>query len=204
MHITSSTFVKSLTHAKEAPNNKPSFAMIGRSNVGKSSLINCLLHRKNLARTSSMPGKTQLINYFLVNDAWFLVDLPGYGWAQASKTSRLKWEKMVKTYLSQASITTIFILLDSRHPLQSIDLAFIAWVIKAKLSYGLVLTKADKCKKKEIATHIRLLEKELHTRKWRLPPLFVTSATSAAYKSAPGGYHEILAYIEELLQEKDA
>ena len=202
MRITSSTFVKSLTHAQEAPSHPPSFAMIGRSNVGKSSLINSLLQRKNLARTSSVPGKTQLINYFLVNNSWFLVDLPGYGWAQASKASRLKWEKMVKTYLSQAPITTLFILLDSRHPLQHIDLNFMEWVVKAKLPYGLVLTKADKCKQKEISAHIRLLKKELEARKWPLPPLFVTSSTSAAHKAAPDGPNEILAYIHERLQAK--
>ena len=209
MHITSSIFVKSLTHAKNAPSDKPSFAMIGRSNVGKSSLINRLLNRKNLARTSAMPGKTQLINYFLVNDTWYLVDLPGYGWAKVSKAHRTQWEKMMKAYLSQAQLTTIFVLLDSRHPLQAIDLTFLEWIIQAKRSYALVLTKADKCKKK-ITTHIRQLQQALHARNWPLPPLFVTSAkevqrvdpTAIRKGESMQGYMEVLAYIEELLAQE--
>ena len=195
MRITSSVFVKSVVHAKEAPKGKPQFAMIGRSNVGKSSLINALLHRKNLARTSGMPGKTQLINYFLVNEAWFLVDLPGYGWAQRSKQQRAGWEKMVKSYLAQASLETVFLLLDSRHPLQAIDMTFIAWLVQAKLPYAVVLTKADKCTQRAINTHLQQLEKAFHARRWPLPPFFVTSA----HKPDGRGVADLLAYVQRFL-----
>lgn len=203
MKINTSSFLKSFTHAKDVPDNLPAFVTIGRSNVGKSSFINSLLKRKNLARISSMPGKTQLINYFLVNDAWYLVDLPGYGWAKVSKSSRLQWEKMIKTYLSQIKINTLFLLLDSRHPLQNIDLTFIQWVIQAKLTYALVLTKADKCKPIEIKNHIQQLEDTLHERGWSLPPLFVSSIkekrSNSSYPSTSPNHLEILTYIEECI-----
>jgi GTP-binding protein len=194
MRIDSSSFVKSATTAQKVPTDLPTFALIGRSNVGKSSLINRLLQRKSLARTSIKPGKTQLVNYFLVNKAWYLVDLPGYGWAQVSKKKRLQWDKMVKSFLSQATINTLFVLLDSRHPLQKIDMEFLHWVAQAKLSYGIVLTKADKCKKREVITHVGLLQKTLTQANYPLPPLFVTSS-----KDQSKGHEEMLEYVEEQL-----
>ena len=193
MKIISSTFVQSATSTKEAPNDKPAFALIGRSNVGKSSLLNRLLNRKNLARTSVTPGKTQLINYFLVNEQWYMVDLPGYGFAKVSKTSRASWEKMVHSYLRQASLQTVFLLLDSRHPLQALDIAFIDFLVQAKLPYALILTKADKSKRHQIALHIQKLENLLTSKKYALPPLFVTSASKGS------GHQDLLQYIDELI-----
>ncbi len=193
MKITSSAFVQSTTSFKEAPRDKPAFALIGRSNVGKSSLLNRLLSRKNLARTSTTPGKTQLINYFLVNEQWYLVDLPGYGFAKVSKKSRASWEKMVHTYLREATLQTVFLLLDARHPLQALDTAFIDFLVQAKRPYALILTKADKCKRHQIATHIQKLEKMLVDKQYALPPLFVTSASKGS------GHQDLLQYIDELL-----
>ena len=196
MKIISSVFVKSITHYHDAPKEKPAFAMIGRSNVGKSSLINTLLGRKNLARTSAVPGKTQLINYFLINDKWFLVDLPGYGWAKTSQTNRVKWEKMVSLYLSKASLGMIFLLIDSRHPLQKIDLDFIQWLDKRKLPFALVFTKADKCKKNVLKKNIQAMESRLHEYLVSLPPFFITSAKSEDNTlSKENGCQQILAYI---------
>lgn len=196
MHITTSSFVGSFTRPKDTPKDKPIFPFIGRSNVGKSSLINTLLNRKNLAKTSATPGKTQLINYFLINEAWYLVDLPGYGWAQIAQKKRVEWEKMTKAYLSQVPITTLFLLLDSRHPLLKIDLSFLQWIVKANLPYSLILTKADQCKKKEIYDHIRQLESTFYAKEWPLPPSFVT--TSKGNHSLASNI-EVLEYIEMML-----
>ena len=208
MDITSSLFLKSATHVKDAPSGKPAFAFIGRSNVGKSSLINALTNRKNLARTSVVPGKTQLINYFLINDQWFLVDLPGYGWAKVSKKSRLSWERMVKTYLTQAGLTTTFLLIDSRHKPQKIDLDFIDFLHKASLPYALVFTKVDKSKKKVTNDHLKAFEAVYLQHKWSLPPFFITTAKGMKGNNSPAntfqGNRQLLSHINDLVSALEA
>lgn len=197
MDIKSSLFYKSMISPREAPQDRPSFAMIGRSNVGKSSLINALLHRKNLARTSVVPGKTRLINYFLINEAWYLVDLPGYGWAQVSRSQRMLWVKMIKAYLTQTSLQTIFLLIDGRHPLQAIDRSLMAWLRGAKLPYAVVVTKADKCSSRVLTSHIQGLNKALQEDNILIPPVFVTSSKNRNHP----GLVDLLGYIEAHLDD---
>lgn len=150
MKIKSSVFYKSSSKPKEFPVlNIPRFAFIGRSNVGKSSLINMLIQRKNLARTSSKPGKTQLINHFLINDKWFLIDLPGYGYSKLSKTGKSKIQSVINNFFSHESKPTItFVLIDIRHEPQKIDLEFFNFLNILKIQFFLVFTKADKLKSK--------------------------------------------------------
>lgn len=139
--------------------NRPSFAFIGRSNVGKSSLINMLLGRDNLARTSKRPGKTQLIHHYLINEAWYLVDLPGYGWAQVSKALRARWESCSRGYLrANPELRRIFLLVDSRHAPQQIDLAFAQFLTRSKLPWELVFTKVDKLRKAALPTMAKRFE----------------------------------------------
>src|SRR5690606_10374394 len=138
------------------------FAFIGRSNVGKSSLINMLLERKYLAKTSSTPGKTQTINHYLVNEAWYLVDLPGYGYAHTSKAKKKDWAKMIKDYiLKRETLYCLFILLDSRLPPQTIDIEFINWAGSAEVPIGLILTKTDKLTKNQVNQNRKKIETKL-------------------------------------------
>ena len=178
MEINEVEFIGSYDREQACPKeNKPEFAFIGRSNVGKSSLINMLTGRTNIARVSKSPGKTQLINYFLVNDLWYLVDLPGYGYAKISKKKREAWEKMIERYLvTRRNLVTAFILLDSRLPLQKIDLEFINWMGERNIPFNIVYTKIDKIKKSELKGNIKRIESEL-LKYWNyLPESFITSA----------------------------
>ena len=169
------------------------YAFIGRSNVGKSSLINMLTSRKGLAMTSSTPGKTMLINYFLINDQWFLVDLPGYGYARRSKDDRARLERMIKGYISgRGQMTNLFVLIDVRHKPQAIDLEFMEWLGENGIPFSIVFTKLDKLTptagKKAVAAYTAAMLEQ-----WEeLPPVFATSATDGRGRDA------ILNYIEEM------
>ncbi len=174
--------------------DKREFAFIGRSNVGKSSLINLLVNRKSLAKTSSTPGKTQLINHFLINNAWYLVDLPGYGYASVSKSAKSTWGPMIENYLKQReNLTTTFILIDPRLTPQPIDLSFIQWMGEEGISFSIVFTKADKLSKNQLSKAVMLWETKLQQTWSELPMMFATSA------STKSGRDELLEYIGSLL-----
>ena len=193
MKINQAEFVISSTDIKQCPKpDKPEYAFIGRSNVGKSSLINMLTFRKKLAKISSTPGKTILINHFIVNKSWYLVDLPGYGYAKRSKTERQKWEKMIRKYiLNRTNMLTLFVLIDSRIEPQQIDLDFIDWLGISNIPFVLTFTKADKLKPLQLATNIENYKIKL-LEKWEEVPLFlVTSAVKG------DGRNEVLDYIEK-------
>ena len=178
MQIKSAEFVKSSPSIVECPTKMlPEYAFIGRSNVGKSSLINHLTSRKKLAKTSSTPGKTQLINHFLINENWYLVDLPGYGWAQTSKTNKAAWKKMINTYLEErASLACVFVLVDIRHEPQVIDLEFMQWLGETEIPFSIVFTKADKLGKTQIQSNVAGYKKEMKRTWEELPPTFITSS----------------------------
>lgn len=193
MIVKSAEFVISNTDPKKSPKaDKPEYAFIGRSNVGKSSLINSLVGRKNLAKTSSTPGKTQLINHFIINSEWFLVDLPGYGYAKKAKTDRKSWAEFIEKYiLNRENLMCLFVLIDSRLPLQKIDNEFMTWLGENGIPFCIVYTKADKLGKTQIQQNIAAIERELK-RSWEsLPQRFVTSAEMNL------GRDEILAFIAE-------
>ena len=159
------------------PSERPEFAFIGRSNVGKSSLINSLFGRKELAYVSKQPGKTQSINYFKVNDDFFVVDLPGFGYAKHSKKQRDNWGKMTKNYfLNRENLACVFVLIDSNIPLQEIDRQFINWLGEHHLPFALVFTKSDKSKPREVNKNIEGIKNALLEEWEYLPTLFVTSA----------------------------
>jgi GTP-binding protein len=193
MIISSARFVISNSDPSKCPDDKrPEFAFIGRSNVGKSSLINMLTRHKGLAKTSSTPGKTQLINHFLINDSWFLVDLPGYGYAKVDKKSREVWSKMIFKYLRERkNLVSVFVLIDSRIPLQKLDAEFMASLGIDSIPFSIVYTKIDKLTKNELSKNIAAIRKELKKEWENLPPEFYTSAESAL------GRDELLTYINE-------
>ncbi len=184
MNFTSAEFVVSSTDYKKCPpGDKPEYAFIGRSNVGKSSLINMLANHKNLAKTSSKPGKTQLINHFLMDKKWYLVDLPGYGWSKVSKEKKRQWQGMITDYLlHRKNLYLLFVLLDSRHPPQPIDIEFIRWVGEQGIPIAIILTKSDKISKNKILTNKRLLENALKKDWDTLPTIFISSAQNKAGK----------------------
>ena len=178
MQIKSAKFVKSSSHFKDCPEGELlEYAFIGRSNVGKSSLINKLVGIKTLAKTSQRPGKTQLINHFIVNDAWHLVDLPGYGWAKVSQTQRASFGKMIQSYiLKRKQLTNLFVLIDLRLEPQKIDLAFLEYLGEKEIPFTICFTKADKLSNNQInASLTRWHQALLHT--WEeMPAYYVTSA----------------------------
>jgi GTP-binding protein len=177
------------------PNDgKPEFAFIGRSNVGKSSLINMLIDRKDLARVSKEPGKTQSLNYYIVNNEWYLVDLPGYGYAKTSKKMRENWSKMIKDYLEvRNTLVTSFVLIDSRHTLQKIDKEFLEWCGEKGVPFNIIYTKADKNKQQELQKNIEAIENELLETWEELPTRFISSAEDRR------GKEDILGFIGDLL-----
>ncbi|MDR3129269.1 MAG: ribosome biogenesis GTP-binding protein YihA/YsxC [Tannerellaceae bacterium] len=193
MEITRAEFVMSNTDVKCCPSDGyPEYAFIGRSNVGKSSLINMLTCRKNLALTSQTPGKTQLINHFLINKEWYLVDLPGYGYARRGKEGRASIARIIESYILQReAMTNLFVLLDCRHDPKTIDLDFITWLGENTVPFSLVFTKADKISRLRIEDNIRIYREKLLETWEELPPLFVTSSTKCK------GREELLAYIAE-------
>jgi len=193
MMIKSAEFVVSNTDPKKCPTpDKAEYAFIGRSNVGKSSLINSLVNRKSLAKTSGTPGKTQLINHFVINHEWYLVDLPGYGYAKKAKTDRKSWAEFIEKYiLGRENLVCLFVLIDSRLPLQKIDNEFMQWLGENGIPFCIVYTKADKLGKTQIQQSVAAIEREL-LKSWEtLPQRFTTSAELNT------GREEILAFIEE-------
>jgi len=190
-------YIGSYPSEKKCPQAKyPEFAFIGRSNVGKSSLINMLCGRKNIARVSNTPGKTQLLNFFKVNQDWYLVDLPGYGYAKVSKKLRGKWQGMIGEYLkNRSSLSCTFVLLDSRHPLQDIDLEFINWLGENAIAFVIVYTKTDKLKPNDIEKNIAIIREELLQYWEELPQQFITSAKTKE------GKEELLTFIGDMLVE---
>jgi len=192
MVIRSAEFIKSSTSVKDCPpENLPEYAFIGRSNVGKSSLINMLTGFSKLAKTSSTPGKTQLINHFLINKQWFLADLPGFGFAKVSQSSRLKWENMIRNYLlKRENLVCCFMLIDLRHKALENDLEFMAWLGKNQIPICLAFTKADKLSHNQAAAAYAAYNKEL-AKKWDpVPPSVITSCKTTT------GRQELLGYID--------
>ena len=179
--------------AKCPKDRLPEYAFIGRSNVGKSSLINMLMQRKSLAKTSGKPGKTQLINHFLINKNWYLVDLPGYGYARVSKSSKKTFQKFITNYFEKREQMVLsFVLVDCRHEPQPIDMEFMQWMGESGIPFNIIFTKADKLKPKALERNMAAYsEKMLET--WEeMPPFFITSASNAT------GREEVLNYIEKI------
>ena len=194
MVIKSAEFVISNSRVEKCPTTGlPEYAFIGRSNVGKSSLINMLTARKGLAMTSQKPGKTPLTNHFIINDAWYLVDLPGYGYARLGKDSRDSLRRMIEDYvLERKELVLLFVLLDCRHEPQKIDLEFIQWLGEEGVPFALVFTKADKLSKGRLAANVEAYKAKLREEWEELPPIFVTSSEERM------GRDELLGYIEEI------
>ena len=192
MLIKEAVFIVSNTEIKNCPTDKkPEFAFIGRSNVGKSSLINMLTGKKGLAKTSGTPGKTQLINHFLINDTWYIVDLPGYGYAKASKSMRSNWEKFIADYLTKReTLINIFVLLDVRLEPQKIDLEFMNWCGEKGLPFSMVFTKIDKLSSSVLQKNLAKYKKEMLNCWEEMPPMFTSSCITA------DGREPILNYIE--------
>jgi GTP-binding protein len=189
-------FVTSNTDFKNCPPAKfPEFAFIGRSNVGKSSLINSLTFHKGLAKTSQTPGKTQLINHFIIDEKWFLVDLPGYGFAKVSKEKRKEFEKMIFDYLiHRENLTCLFVLVDIRLKPQAVDIEFMSRMVEDEIPFYIVFTKSDKLSQKQVNESVELYKNFLLEMWDELPPLFITSAEKHV------GREDILKSIDELIQ----
>ncbi len=196
MKIKSAEFIISNTKMTNMPEPKlPEYAFIGRSNVGKSSLINMLVGKKDLAKTSQTPGKTQLINHFIINENWYLVDLPGYGYARASKTQKASWEGFIKNYLEKRdNLQCVMVLIDSRLIPQKIDLDFVNWLGKKGIPFILVFTKADKQSKQKTINNLQLFKKEMSKTWDEIPQQFITSAEDKS------GKDELLAFVQEINQ----
>ncbi|MCK5781515.1 MAG: YihA family ribosome biogenesis GTP-binding protein [Flavobacteriales bacterium] len=200
MKINTASFVISNTDWKKSPaENRLEYAFIGRSNVGKSSLINMLTNHKNLAKTSGRPGKTQLINHFLINDHWFLVDLPGYGYAKVSKSLRRGFGEIITSYIeNRKNLINLFVLIDSRHEPQKLDMDFMKYLGETGIPFSIVFTKTDKLTKHKLSNNMIHYKSEL-AKIWDiLPKIFITSAESKM------GKEEVLEYIgstNEELQE---
>jgi GTP-binding protein len=194
MKIKKAEFVISNTDYRLCPkNNLPEYAFIGRSNVGKSSLINAIVNNKKLAKTSSTPGKTQLINHFIINDQWYLVDLPGYGYAKISKSQRALFHEMISNYLlNRSSLIALFVLIDSRHKLQKIDNEFMIFLAENQIPFVIIFTKTDKLGKNIIKKNIENFKKEMLENWEEIPEIFLSSSESRV------GIKEITSYIAQL------
>ncbi len=186
MQIKSAVFTVSSPSYTKCPNDgRPEYAFIGRSNVGKSSLINMLTGVKGLAKTSGRPGKTQLINHFLINGEWYLVDLPGYGYAKTSKSSREKWDKMMRDYfLHREPLANVYVLVDSRVEPQRLDLEFISFLGMNGIPLTIVFTKTDKEKQREVMANIKTFKKALSEQWDELPPMLLTSSLTGYGRDA--------------------
>lgn len=198
MKIKSAEFIISNSDVSKCPKELiPEYAFIGRSNVGKSSLINMLTNRKHLAKISGKPGKTQLINHFKINDEWFLVDLPGYGYAKVSKSAKQTFQKFITAYFEKRQqLLSAFVLIDIRHEPQKIDLDFMEWLGESQIPFSIIFTKADKLKPGAIDRDVEAYLKKLTEGVWEeAPNYFITSSTSGM------GKDEVLAYIEQINRE---
>lgn len=194
MEIKKSEFVISAPTVSKCPkDDKPEYAFIGRSNVGKSSLINMLCNHKGLAKTSATPGKTLLINHFIINNEWYLVDLPGYGFAKRSKTVQQKLEQMIASYILQRKqLINVFVLIDIRHEQQKIDREFIDWLGESNVPFTIVFTKADKLGPGKAKQNAQKWLEQLKDRWETLPTYYITSSEKKL------GREELLAYIDEI------
>ena len=194
MKIKSAEFVMSNSDVAKCPKDKhPEYAFIGRSNVGKSSLINMLMQRKNLAKTSGRPGKTQLINHFIVNKNWYLVDLPGYGYARVSKSSKKVFQKFITNYFSKrVQLVLAFVLIDCRHEPQKVDLEFMQWMGENQIPFCIAFTKADKLKPNALSKNIETYTQKMLETWEEMPKYFVTSSSQG------NGRDELLGYIGEV------
>ncbi|MDO6595336.1 ribosome biogenesis GTP-binding protein YihA/YsxC [Oceanihabitans sp. 2_MG-2023] len=199
MKIKSAKFVMSNSDVAKCPKDSiPEYAFIGRSNVGKSSLINMLTSRKSLAKTSGRPGKTQLINHFLINEEWYLVDLPGYGYARVSKSAKKTFQKFITQYFAlREQLVTGFVLVDIRHKPQPIDLEFMQWLGENGIPFSIIFTKADKLKPKAIENHVEDYKKVLLETWEEVPNYFITSSSKDI------GKEEVLKYIDSLNANMD-
>ncbi len=194
MKITSAEFVISNSDVSKCPQNSiPEYAFIGRSNVGKSSLINMLTNRKKLAKTSGKPGKTQLINHFIINKNWYLVDLPGYGYAKVSKTAKKTFQKFIIDYFNKRKqLVSAFVLIDIRHEPQPLDLDFMQWLGENMIPFSIIFTKADKLKPKAIERHVEDYKKILLETWEEIPNYFITSSSNGI------GQEDVLNYIDSI------
>lgn len=194
MKVNSADFVISNSEVSRCPKDQiPEYAFIGRSNVGKSSLINALVDRKSLAKTSGRPGKTQLINHFIINKNWFLVDLPGYGYARVSKSNKKTFQRFITNYFKQREqLVSAFVLVDSRHEPQKIDLAFMEWLATSSVPFSIIFTKSDKLTKTQLPINIENYKNKMLEFWEEMPPYFITSS------SKKEGCDEVLKHIEEL------
>ena len=192
--IITAEFVVSNTDVTKCPGGSlPEYAFIGRSNVGKSSLINMLTERKQLAKTSQKPGKTQLINHFIINDAWYLVDLPGYGYARRGKEGREQIERIIERYiLDRQELTNLFVLIDCRHAPQKIDLEFMAWLGENGIPFAIIFTKTDKISKGKLLENMRAYAEKMLEEWEELPPMLTSSSEKR------DGRDEIIRFIEDI------
>jgi len=197
MEITTARFLMSNTDIRKCPPaDRPEYAFIGRSNVGKSSLINMLVNNKKLAKISQRPGKTQHINHFLINDNWYLVDLPGYGYAKVSKATQEKLQSYIVDYIKhRENLYSLLVLIDSRHEPQKIDLEFITWLGENKVPFALIFTKSDKLGKNRLTSNVEFYKKELEKQWEQLPPVMISSSETGM------GREEILKFIESTQSE---
>ncbi len=191
MQVKSAEFVKSSSETSQCPNdNLPEYAFIGRSNVGKSSLINMLTDRKGLAKTSGTPGKTQLINHFIIDDSWYIVDLPGYGYAKVSKKLRKEFNKIITNYLiNRENLACVFMLIDARHEPLKNDLEFITWLGENGVPFVLTFTKADKLSSSELNKNLMVYKSKL-LQQWESLPLIITTSSTSRI-----GKEEILNFV---------
>ena len=196
MKITEALFAGSSTRISEKPKQRfPEFAFIGRSNVGKSSLINMLCNNRKLALTSSKPGKTRLVNHFLINRKWYLVDLPGYGYAKISATGKQKLEQVIRNYINLSQeMVLLFVLIDSRHEIGKIDMDFLIELGQSRIPFAIIFTKADKSSASQLASRLEQNKKKILELWEELPPIFVSSSETCM------GREEILSYIDQVLE----
>ncbi len=194
MKVTAAEFVISNTDVLKCPNSKlPEYAFIGRSNVGKSSLINMLTGKKKLAMVSGKPGKTRLINHFLINKSWHLVDLPGYGYAKVSKTEKKKFQRFIESYFEKRhQLVNAFVLVDLRHEPQPLDLEFMQWLGVNAIPFSIIFTKADKLKPNAVENNLKIYKDKLLAFWEEMPPYFITSSQKGT------GKEEVLNYIQDI------